>query len=255
MPELSVITINLNNKDGLEKTIRSVVEQTYLDYEYIVVDGNSTDGSKDIIHKYENRIAKWISEPDAGIYNAMNKALRLAKGEYCFFLNSGDYLCDKTTLSNVFAENLTNDIVYGNMMIEKATHEKILGEMPEHITLEHMIRDTLWHPVSFIKRELFDKYGLYREDLRIVSDYDFFMKTIIVNKVSTRHLNIPISVFILDGMSSLVKNVGLIKSEREKVQLQYFDKDLLDGIKLKLAALNRTENTTLRDKIKKWFRL
>ncbi len=125
--------------------------------------------------------------------------------------------------------------------------------MPDNITLEHMIKDTLWHPVSFIKRDLFDKYGYYREDLKIVSDYDFFLKTIIVNHVSAKHINIPISVFPLDGMSSQLKNVELIKQEREKVQLKYFPKDTIDTIKHKLEAENEPTKATLLTKIKRWF--
>jgi glycosyltransferase involved in cell wall biosynthesis len=256
MPEVSIITINLNNKDGLEKTIASVIHQTFTDYEYIVIDGNSTDGSIKVIQKYADKISKSVSEPDSGIYNAMNKGLRFAKGKYCLFLNSGDYLYAKDTLSQVFAANLTSDIIYGNMIIEKTTHEKRLGIMPEKITLEHMIKDTLWHPVSFIKLSLFDKYGYYREDLKIVSDYDFFIKTIIVNEVSSLHIDIPIAVFPLDGISSILKNVELIKLEREKVQLQYFDKSIIDDIKLKLVTQSSpvSGDSSLINKVKKWFR-
>lgn len=256
MPELSIITINLNNKDGLETTIKSVVEQTYNDFEYIVIDGNSNDGSKDVILKYSDKITIWRSEADTGIYNAMNKGIKLAKGKYCLFLNSGDYLYSQGILSNVFNQDITWDIEYGNMIIEDENHEKSLGEMPDEITLEQMIKDTLWHPVSFIKRDLFEKYGYYREDLKIVSDYDFFLKNIIINKVTTRHISIPIAVFALGGMSSMLKNVQLLKSEREKVQLQYFDKNLLDEIKSKLAAQNGGDKVkiSLFDKIKRWFR-
>ncbi|MDR2910496.1 MAG: glycosyltransferase [Bacteroidales bacterium] len=90
--KLSIITINLNNVAGLQKTIESVVKQTFTDYEYIVIDGGSTDGSADIIKQHANKITYWVSEPDKGIYNAMNKGIRVAKGEYCLFLNSGDWL-------------------------------------------------------------------------------------------------------------------------------------------------------------------
>ena len=91
MPQITVITINYNNRDGLRKTIDSVVNQTHNDYEYIIIDGGSTDGSLDVIKLYSNRIDYWKSEPDRGIYNAMNKGIDVARGEYCIFLNSGDY--------------------------------------------------------------------------------------------------------------------------------------------------------------------
>ncbi len=88
--KLSIITVNLNNKDGLQKTIDSVISQTFKDFEWIVIDGGSTDGSKELIEKYSDYISYWVSEPDKGIYNAMNKGIKVAKGDYLEFLNSGD---------------------------------------------------------------------------------------------------------------------------------------------------------------------
>ena len=102
MMKLSVITINYNNKEGLKKTIESVVSQIYQDFEYIVVDGGSTDGSIDIIREYDKHIDFWISEPDRGIYNAMNKGIKFSHGEFCLFLNSGDCLLSSTSISQVF---------------------------------------------------------------------------------------------------------------------------------------------------------
>lgn len=253
MTKVSIITINLNNKEGLEKTIRSVIEQTYTDFEYIVIDGGSTDGSVDIIR--QNKITRWISEKDTGIYNAMNKGIGLSKGEYCLFLNSGDYLYSEDTLSEVIKMNPVEDIVYGNMFIKSSHGEMRYGEMPDTITLEQMIKDTLWHPVSFIKRHLFDKYGYYREDLKIASDYDFFFKNIIINKVSTRHIPIPIAVFDLNGISSLSINTDLIKSERRKVQLQYADEKAVDSIQQKInESQPAPRNISLIQRTVQWLK-
>src|ERR1700733_932218 len=169
----------------------------------------------------------------------MNKGINMASGEYCLFLNSGDYLNDESTLSDVLKMNPVEDIVYGNMLIDYPSGEKTKGEMPDSITLIHMIKDTLWHPVSFIRRELFNKYGFYREDLKIVSDYDFFFKNIIVNKVSTRHIPVVIAVFDLSGMSSIASNHTLIKSERRRVQLQYADEKVVDSIQQQIDKEER----------------
>ena len=116
MPKLSIITINLNNAEGLRKTIPSVISQTYCDFEYIVIDGGSTDGSVDVIKKYADKLSYWVSEPDAGIYNAMNKGIRKAGGEYCQFLNSGDWLVAPDVTERMAKDMPDCAICYGNMI-------------------------------------------------------------------------------------------------------------------------------------------
>lgn len=229
MPKLSVITINFNNKDGLERTIRSVIAQTFTDYEYIVIDGGSTDGSVEIIKKYASGITYSVSEKDGGIYNAQNKGIKVAKGEYCLFLNSGDFLVDKKVLNNVFSKNHSEDILYGNMMIDWGNKKVTLGKMPDAISLYHMYTDTLWHPVSFIKKQLFEKYGNYDERYKIVADYEFFFRSIIVNKVTVRHIASTVSQFSIDGLSSKPENKLLEQEERKSVQKKYLtEKEIAD---------------------------
>lgn len=228
MPVLSVITINYNNANGLQKTMDSVLGQTFPDFEYIVIDGGSTDGSKKIIEEHQSKLAYWISEKDNGIYNAMNKGIQQSKGEYLLFLNSGDYLADNAVLSKVFRVKPTADIVYGNMVIEKPDGTKQQGYMPETITLKQMVLDTLWHPVSFIKKSLFYKYGLYNKDYKIVADYDFFFKTIIKHNVTTKHIGQTISVYNLNGLSSLPENKVKEHAERKKVLESYLSPEQLE---------------------------
>ena len=110
--KLSIITVNLNNKTGLEKTVKSVCSQTFEEFEFIIIDGGSTDGSLDIIKRYEDNISCWVSEQDKGVYNAMNKGIKMAKGEYLQFLNSGDSLINSDVLNKVFKENKTEDIIF-----------------------------------------------------------------------------------------------------------------------------------------------
>jgi len=229
MPLLSVITINYNNKAGLKRTVESVMAQSAPGIEFIVIDGGSSDGSKDIIEQNQNQIAYWRSEKDAGIYDAMNKGILAASGDYLLFLNSGDYLFENNTIEKIapYLES-GSDIVYGDMKIESGGKMQN-GFMPERITLQHLLKDTLWHPVSFIRRELFFKYGLYDTSYKICGDYDFFFKAIVAHKAGTQHVPQFISVFDLGGISSKADNRELIKAERERAQLHFAFHDLQEG--------------------------
>ncbi|SHF70122.1 glycosyltransferase [Dysgonomonas macrotermitis] len=221
--KLSIITINYNNSEGLEKTIQSIVNQDFFDYEYIVIDGGSTDGSVDVIKKY-SRIDYWLSEPDSGVYNAMNKGIKKAQGEYLLFINSGDMLYNNQVLSNVFAKNIDNDLLYGDLhRIFPDGHSDIV-QMPDFVGCDQMMESTLTHPTTFIKRSLFDKYGLYREDLKIVSDWAFFFKIIVFSNVSRSHLPITIATFDMEGMSTT--NTNLVQAERQKVIGESFSYEL-----------------------------
>jgi len=222
MPALSVITINFNNALGLEKTITSVISQTFKDFEYIVIDGKSTDGSKDILEKYTNHITYWISEKDTGVYHAMNKGIEKATGTYLLFLNSGDYLYNSSVLKSVFEKKYTADILYGDMMIVDKTNIQKHMKMPRYVGARRLFFDTVWHPVSFIKRELFLKYGKYDESYKIVSDYEFFVRVIVGENSSRKKIPFIISIFDTSGMSSDKSNVPLILEERGKIQKKYF---------------------------------
>jgi glycosyltransferase involved in cell wall biosynthesis len=245
--KLSVITINRNNADGLDKTIQSVINQSFKDFEYIVIDGNSTDNSLDVIKKYDNKINYWISETDTGIYNAMNKGIAKSNGNYLLFLNSGDYLVNKDVLKSVFEHQQTADIIYGNMQIDWGNGKITSGKMPDKITFKQMYLDTLWHPVSFIKKTLFDKYGLYNETYKIVADYDFFFKVIIIHNASTYHVNVDIAMYNLTGLSSLDSNKALEQAERKKVIESYLPQSIIDFaidtiVPDKLSIFDRLKN-------------
>lgn len=234
MPKLSVITINFNDKNGLEKTMQSLVSQTFKNVEFILIDGGSTDGSVDVIKTYADKITHWVSERDKGIYNAQNKGIAKSKGEYCLFLNSGDYLASNTILEEVFSKNLKEDIIYGDMMIDKGEGKLYYGKHPDAIDFDFMIYTTLWHPVSFIKKSLFEKYGFYNEELKITSDYDFFLNTIIVLKATTKHIPVAVSVFNTFGIGSSKENKKLHEQERKFVQEKYFDKKEIGAAKARI---------------------
>lgn len=177
-PKLSIITINYNNSDGLKQTIESVLEQTCQEFEYIVIDGGSVDSSIQHILAYQNRLKYWCSEKDSGVYNAMNKGIRQAMGEYLLFLNSGDFLCDDNVLEKVIPTLSGIDIVYGDILLKSASGETRALIYPDKLSVKYMFKDTIGHPASFIKRSLFVN-SLYSEHFKIVSDWEFFLKKII----------------------------------------------------------------------------
>lgn len=199
---LCIITINYNNASGLLKTIESVVMQTQQPFEYIVIDGGSKDDSVKHIQQFSTNIHYWVSEPDTGIYNAMNKGIKAAKADYLLFLNSGDCLVDNAVIASAYNHLKSNEgIIYGNLQLIK--NEIITTEIsPKKIGIYELMMSTIWHPTAFIKRELFLNYGLYNEQLSIVADYEFFVRCIVKHKVSSKYINLPITIFDLSGVSN-----------------------------------------------------
>lgn len=217
--KLSIITINLNNSAGLEKTIRSILLQTYTDFEYLIIDGCSHDNSVEIITKYSDKVNYWISEPDNGIYQAMNKGIKKSGGEYCFFLNSGDYFVNESVLENVFEKEFKEDVVFGNLLV--LLNNKIVGKSKgkEEISFIDIYSSLIKHQATFIRRRLFDKFGLFNEELKIIADWEFFLKTMGSGGASYKYLDIDISCFDNDGLSN--HNGPLILEERKKVISKY----------------------------------
>ena len=222
---LSIITVNLNDALGLEKTINSVIKQSFTDFEHIVIDGKSTDGSIAVIEQKENEYKSinggihWISEHDLGIYNAMNKGIKMAKGDYCLFLNSGDWLLDNNTLANINLQEQNNGILYGDIIYIDG-NRSIKRNLPEKLTINTFLDGSLYHPSTFIKRELFNKYGNYNEKFKIVSDYDFFLRMFANGKVTFEKINQVISKFPLDGLSGDSKHKKQHDQERKRAKEQ-----------------------------------
>jgi len=218
MPRVSVITISYNNAKGLQRTIESVVNQDYIDYEYIVIDGGSSDGSRDIIKSFSHKIKYWISEPDRGIYHAMNKGIAVAKGEFLHFLNSGDTYATSSILGKIFSNDYKVPLLRTVQICQyKDGHrEKWENLGDRNITLYDMYVNTMLHQATFIKRDLFIKYGLYDEGLKIVADWKFFFKTIL-NGEKTIFLNIESIVFEMEGLSTNSVNGHLHFQERQLV--------------------------------------
>ncbi len=217
--KLSIITINKDNAEGLQKTLDSVACQTWHDFEHIIVDGASADNSVDIIRNYAADVhpypINWLSEPDTGIYNAMNKGIRLANGEYCLFLNSGDYLIDGDVLDKVFALNFNEDVVCGNIEY-KLGESLIIGCSPTEVSLRTFIRGSINHTgTAFIKKSAFEKWGLYDENLKIVSDWEWYLLALGLSTATYHKIDVLLSVFNCDGISN--RQIDLLNEERKKV--------------------------------------
>ena len=222
--KLSIITINYNNAEGLRKTIESVLAQTYTDIEYVIVDGASTDGSVDVIRELATRpTIKWVSEKDKGIYNAMNKGIRMATSEYIQILNSGDILFDANVTKRMIEqlEQINSQreepigILYGNM-IKVNAQGKVVGKSGyTEYSLRQFYSSTLNHDCAYIRRNLFEEYGLYDEQLKIVSDWKWYLQAIGLGRVKPEYVDIDVTIFDDGGISET--NLALRCAERRKV--------------------------------------
>lgn len=218
-PKLSIITINRNNAVGLEKTLISVSSQSFMSFEYIVIDGASTDGSVEVIKGFENKFdaLRWISESDKGIYNAMNKGLRMASGDYIQILNSGDVLAGTNVVEQMLAalkEKGGPEILYGNMLKSFPDGKLIrdrgfVGKMP---TMLSFIRGTLNHDPVYIKKSLFEKFGYYREDLPITADWRWYVEAIPFGGVKPIYVDLDVTIFDMTGVSE----TQIEKREKER---------------------------------------
>ena len=232
--KLSIVTINYNNVEGLKRTLASVAEQSYRDIEHIIIDGGSTDGSVEIIKEYVSanpnkdpffkHTIKWASEKDSGVYNGMNKGLRKATGEYIEILNSGDLLAAPDVTERMVKELEKNEypsILYGNMLKsydgKKIVCDTCGGGMYTPDSFLYFYSGTLNHDCAYIRRDLFDKYGLYNEDMKICSDWEWYVKAIAFGREKALYTNIDVTIFDMNGVSeSHGKNAELIKKERRE---------------------------------------
>ena len=258
MTKLSIITINYNNASGLRKTMESVLAQTSKDFEYIVIDGAAPQPPKGgvsdraVIESYVNSVegqengymrcsflssasgrrvgGGFFSEPDNGIYHAMNKGIRMAKGDYIHFLNSGDWLVDEHVVEDMlnFLNPLTPspsprgeglgvrcDVLIGNVIAVRPDGKVRYKKNNPDVSLYTFYRGTIEHTSAYIRRDLFDKYGLYDENLKIVSDWKWYLQVVGLNKASVQFTDRYVTCFDTTGISST--NIQLDKAERRRV--------------------------------------
>ena len=225
--KLSIITINYNNAEGLRKTLASVAAQTYHDIEHVIIDGGSTDESVEVIKDYVNQCVMydvfWVSEKDNGVYHAMNKGIKHATGDYIQILNSGDVFAEPdVTERMVAALPEGTPILYGNML--KSYDGKTIinrdtcgNDMYTPESFLYFYKGTLNHDCAYIRRDLFEKYGLYNEEMKICSDWEWYVKTIALGGEKAVYTDIDVTIFDMNGVSeSHGKNKELIKKERRE---------------------------------------
>jgi glycosyltransferase involved in cell wall biosynthesis len=238
--KISIITINHNNLLGLQKTVERVTSQTWQEFEYIVIDGGSTDGSVAFIESQGANIDYWVSEPDKGIYNAMNKGIAKATGEYLFFLNSGDHFIDTSSLQKVTPHLINEDVIYFNINVVHNEGSYVL-ENPAVLSFSYLHNNLPCHQCTFIHKTVFDRVGHYDESLKIVADWKLLMQAILKHNVTYRKVDAVFSTFYKDGISSLPENQSIMEAERSQVLQAEFPvlmNDLKESFVLKRIIRN-----------------
>ena len=214
--KLSIITINYNNRDGLSRTIDSIIRQTCKEFEWIVIDGDSTDGSIELIRQNEQHISYWISEPDKGIYNAMNKGLQQAHGEYCLFLNSGDWLAKNNSLDEVLPL-LSGDIYVARSLYYNGREIKGKSRQLAQNTFSAstIARESLPHQSTFIKTSLLCNAGGYDETYRLLADWAFFLQSALSGTTEFVFTDICTTIYDTRGLSATKRT--LFEEEKKRV--------------------------------------
>lgn len=216
--KISIITVNYNDLKGLTKTVESVQEQSWQEFEHIVIDGGSTDGSITYLQENHHLFSHWVSEPDRGVYQAMNKGIFVANAKYVLFLNSGDNFFNKNALKNAVASLEDNDLVYCNQMVI-GQKKRFLKTYPNSLSFAYFLQDNIPHQATFIKRSLFETYGMFDENLKIIGDWKFFIDCICKYQVSYKHLDVTLVNFYLGGLSSTKENRHIMDSEKRAILL------------------------------------
>lgn len=232
--KISIVTVCRNSEKTIEKTIKSVLSQTYQTFEYIIVDGASTDGTLNIVNKYKDKISKIISEPDLGIYDAMNKGIKAATGDYILFLNSDDELNDNLVFKH--ANHIGNvykpDLIYGDICFINSENNTENIQKFDKFNMVYLFKNTPSQPSTFYKRDLFNSIGLFSTEFKIVADHEWFLRLFLKNnlgrKIKRFYFPMTITKFYSGGISTSKKNDEAINIERSKMFSMYFGEGEID---------------------------
>jgi glycosyltransferase involved in cell wall biosynthesis len=230
MPRFSIITVNHNNVEGLKKTMQSVFAQSKADYEYIIIDGGSTDGSKEYIEQHVDKLSYWVSEKDAGIYNAMNKGIIKSTGEIVAFLNSGDHYVSDNLLQYLPTKMKLDkaDIFVGRFIFDNPVGKVIVVSDNSRATYQWDLKNSNFpHPATFYKKSLFSKIGLFDESYKIVGDFDLNARALIQEKVAFQYINMVTAFFRADGISNNPVKKDLFDQEIKSIAAKYFNPEWL----------------------------
>jgi glycosyltransferase involved in cell wall biosynthesis len=212
MNSVSIVTINYNNLSGLMLTVNSVLNQKGIKPEFIIVDGGSTDGSAEYILANNGLFSKIIIEKDKGIYDAQNKGILNATGDYILFLNGGDWFTDENSLAAFVPELGNYDILYGDIIYKKDDHDNEY-QFPDIIDEKFMFSKGMPHQATLIRRSLFNKTGLHNLSYKICADWHFFMNAFFKYEATSFHIKKPITIFDCTGVSSGIENIEPIIKE------------------------------------------
>lgn len=222
--KISVVTVSYNDSKRLERTIRSVEAQDSREFEYIVVDGNSSDGSRSVIESHRGIIGKAIIESDTGPFQAMNRGAAVSSGEYLLFLNAGDELRSSTSLSEAMVRLAGKDIYYTDAVFSSRGSEWI-QKYPDHVNLDYLLIHALNHQNMLLRRNFLAEQGGYDESFGIISDWAFMVKAFWKSRPSIERLPIVISRYFLDGISGAKRNRAKVLGEKE-IFLKSIDPEL-----------------------------
>ena len=220
---ISIITVCYNRKATIEKTIKSVLEQKYSNIEYIIIDGNSSDGTKEIIEYYRDKISKYISEPDKGMYDAINKGLQLATGDVIGLMHSDDEFYDENAISKIaarFVFNPKTDGVYGDgIYVSNDTEERLIrNRIGGAFSLQKVKSGWLpLHPTVYLKKSIIEKHGLYNLDFKIASDTEFLLRYLYKYRIKMDYINAYIVKMRMGGMSTNAKRAFEVLYEDYKI--------------------------------------
>lgn len=250
MYDVSIITASLNAAPHIEAAIKSVRAQTYPRVEHVIIDGGSTNGTLDIIEAYRDRIGYLVSEPDRGLYNAMNKGIRAATGQIVFFLNADDHFCDSRVVEDVislFSQKPDLDVVYGNLIWD-VSGKMVRREQPALITREFLARTTILHQTVFAKKHVFEATDGFSERHKVVSDYEWMLKVFLRDGRRYAYYDRDIAVMGTKGLSW--KDTDW-ERERIEVMKDYFE---LSEI-VRYRILPRKARAAKRSVKTLWYRL
>ena len=229
--KVSIITACYNSQETIEETLRSIAKQTYKNIEYIIVDGNSTDKTLELIENYKYCITKLISEPDTGVYNAMNKGIKTATGDLLFFLNADDVFINENVVEQFAeeAQKTSAGLLLGNILLLNRYTGEMYYEDHKIVDKIRLMTSTIFHPATFFRKEVFEKYDIYNENNKIASDYEWYLNYF-QNGGNYKYIDFPISIFSLGGLSSNEKYRKIHTKERKEIMGKYFSKQELDSV-------------------------
>lgn len=220
--KVSIITVVWNNKETIKDAIDSVLGQMYEDIEYIIVDGASTDGTVEVVKSYGGRITKFVSEPDKGLYDAMNKGIALATGDAIGILNSDDFYIDDKVIERIvkeFEEKQVDSVFADLVYVKSSDLKKVVRYYDSSQFLPDKFQYALYpaHPTFFVKKWVYDKYGLFKTDYKIVADFDIMARFLYTNKISFAYLKEPIIKMRVGGASTSFSSIWINSLEQLRV--------------------------------------